>query len=1124
MPDFVNLHNHSQFSLLDGLATAKDYATRAKELGQWAIACTDHGSVDGLLRFQKECEKAGVEPILGCEIYVVPDAKIKQKDEKRGHMTILIRNKVGYRALLRLMTRAHLEGFYSRPRIGFDWIMSLSDDEIAGWVVGSACLGSFLKLPGGDALFDWMAERTDVFLEVMPWPGQEQIEWNQWIWMFSGSLFQDRQIPVVATNDCHYVNEDDWEAQEVLLAVQRKAKWEDKDRFRFEHRGLHLRSYREMVQAFEDHGSLTRTQYLGALVETTRIAEMCKGFRIPKGKISLPMTRYERNGNGMTANEIFRQFCQQGSKRLFPNRMPTEYVVRLSEELEVIEGKDFSRYFLIVVELVEWCRDKGIAVGPGRGSVGGALIAYLCGITQVDPLKYGLIFSRFISEDRNDLPDIDLDFAHDKCDLVRQHLIDEYGIDHIAGISTFGTMAGKAAIRDVARVYDLPQGKDTDVDRFAKFIKAGEHDTEIVRTAADSEGGQWFREKYPKVIEIACRLEGKVRSFGQHPAGIIVSREPLTDGSRCVVMERDKTRIVNWDMGDSEYVGLMKLDILKLSTLTLLDEAKKLIERNHGDLLLYHPESDSWFVGKEADLGDGLTVEIGPFDYPLIPLDDPQVYEMLSKGDTVGVFQMSGYACTKLCKDAGLAEFEDMIAINALARPGPMESGMSDEYVQRKKGRQWERRHEVYERIVEKTYGVLVYQEQVMRVFTDIAGLSASLADKIRKVIGKKRKASEFEPYRIQFVDGCAKTGAFSEQEANEFWKGLLEWAHYGFNKSHSVAYSLIGYYCAWLRVHYPAEFICAALTHGREDRKDLVALAARHGLRAMPPKVGMSDPMRWIAKEDRLYAPFKEIKGIGEAEAQKCAVAKPKGTGPKGFFDSGPVGKETKIDKLLREVGAFDRDACTAPVELFEFEFSGEPIARQPGSADKGTIRPIRYRNEEAVNCSRCDLRKEASRVVLSSVGMLNVAVIGEAPGDSEDYEGQGFVGKVGTELWNELGKYGIIRRQVHVMNCCKCLPSITRTPKPEHIAACALWWKDELRGMECRLVLGLGGTVLFALTGREKGIVGLSGTVEWLNDLGLWVVWCVHPSYVLRRGGGREPWERGIAKFAEAFKLMRG
>jgi DNA polymerase-3 subunit alpha len=1121
--DFVHLHVHSEHSLLDGLGSPKAYADRAAELGFLALAVTDHGNIDAHLKWQKACTVVGIKPILGCEMYLVSDMRSKEKKDFHGHVTVLVKDLAGWQALARMLTVANLEGFYYKPRLDFQTFLHNAD---RGLIVMTGCSSSFLMMPKGvEFLIELGKNRgIDCCLEVMPHLTDDQKRMNK----LCCDLGQKYDLPLVATNDCHYVLADHTKAQEVLLAIQRQAKWSDKDRWRFLIDGLYLRTAGEMIEIFKDQGVLSRQQYYRAVINTVAVAERCWSFELPKQDVLLPLTCYEKETK-VPAFNILGDLCQSRIEELRRARAwSEEYHKRFQYEMEIIKKKDFARYFLIVCEIIEWCKKQGIMVGPGRGSVGGSLVAYLLDITQVDPLRYGLLFERFISEDRIDHPDIDLDFEDIKCSLVRQHLEEEYGKYNIVGISTFLRMKGRAVIRDVGRVFNLPM---SEIDLFAKSIRQDMHEEGVVKDSGETKEGKEFARRYPEEFGLMTCLEGTIRGAGQHPAGLIVSVGDLRDGKNGNICLRSDQLVCNWDMDDCEHNGLIKIDVLKLGTLTVLNEAKRLLFQRLMDTLYFFPESDCWFVDKAGGLGDLKVKEIGKFDYVSLPLNDRKIFDSLSRGETSGIFQFSGHATRDLCEKMGVDSFGDMVAIVALARPGPADSGMTDLYVRRKKGERWIPLHPAYEAITKETYGVVIYQEQMMKAMTDLAGFSNSDADRIRKVIGKKRKAEEFEPYREAFLEGCRKKKTLTEKQADEFWQGLLEWAHYGFVKAHAVEYAMIGYWACWLKLYHPMEFFCAYLTYGTEsDKGEVIREAERSGLGIVTPKIGFSDARRWIARDRKLYMPFAEIKGVGEAQADKCAEMKRSAflsgsVGRKGFFDlqedqSNVPKNGTKIEKLLAEIKAFDPDLSARPENCLDyFQY---PISEQEDVREKIAILNRRaVLDLEVKNCDTCGLRSQATQAVLSSLGMYNVLALGEAPGYDENHEGRGFVGDAGQLLWNELALYGITRRMLHVGNCCKCWPSRTKTPSKVEIDACfGKWMAPEIRSMDCRLIVAMGNIPLYALSGRDSGISSMSGQTEWIAKVRAWVVWCVHPAAVLRkRRVNIGLFQKGIEAFAETF-----
>lgn len=1128
MSGFCHLHLHTEHSLLDGYGSAKQYITRAKEIGFEYIACTDHGSQDGLIKFQKEADKQGIKPVLGCELYLVPDASIKKAGEFRHHMTVLVKNQEGHQNLCKILTEANLQGFYYKPRADFEMIKKYC----RGLVFLSGCSSSVMISPIGLEFFTELRNLCpgDCYVEVMPHLFEDQISVNK-ICLATG-------FDLVATNDCHYVNEDDDKVHEVLLAIQTKSKWNDKSRFKFETRGLFLRSDQQMKEAFKEQGALSKLEYLTAMHNTIEIAEKCCDFRIKKQDIYLPSIVLN-----MTEEDTLQSLCWEGYERIFntPWEGDLVYRKRFEEEFEIIKKKNFVRYFLVVWELTQWCKKNDIMIGPGRGSVGGSLIAYLLGITTVDPIKYGLLFSRFIAEDRIDYPDIDIDFEDIKRPLIRGHLEEMYGKNNIASVSTFMSMKGRGAVRDVARVFDIPYNE---VDEFAKIIEDEDNGEDAIEVASRTSEGQNFSRKYPEALKIAIKLEGQVRGCGQHAAALIVSADDLTDGTRCNLSVRSHQEVVNWDKDDAEYVGLMKLDILGLNTLSILNETRRLVEKNYGEKIVFEK----------------------------ILLDNQQVFEMLSKGLTVGVFQFNTWSTTKLCKEIGIDNFGLMSDVIALVRPGPADSGMTADFTKRKNGGRWQKKHRIYEHITKDTYGIVIYQEQVMQVISEVAGLPYSTADKIRKIIAKKRDVKEFQKYKQMFVDGCKKEDTLPEKEALEFWDALEKHASYSFNRSHSVEYAMIAYWCAFCKMYYPAEFLCANLTYGSDGKKDeLVKEAKRLGLNIVLPRVGVSDSHKWVAKDNNLYVPFIEIKGVGEKVAGdllnykppepktvQVAIKKTVKKKQKGFFDLEEEepetktvvkeSKERKVDKLLKAIGAFGNEPEEDLSKYFSFDVSVDKKAEFPHllrclgfdfpSKDldpiltldvtpkfiRGKIHTINFQNPDLLYCQDCELSRQCKRPVLPSKGRYNIAIIGEAPGRDEDEEGSGFVGRAGKLLWSSLESHELLRRYFHVTNCVKCYPSQTKTPTEHHLNVCKKWINEEINRADIRLALVFGNTGLKYFKGEDGGITKYNAKTEWLENFGFWACWCLHPASILRNPENKKEFQSGIANFAEKIKILGG
>lgn len=890
---FCHLHTHNEYSVLDGIGTSKQYAKIAKELGQEYLALTNHGNVDGALEHQKQCLEAGISPIAGAEMYLVSDINIKQKGDRRYHITLLVENITGWQNLLKLLTIANIDGFYHRPRIDHKTLLK----HIDGLIVMSACSASFIHHPDHkEMLLDYIEAigKNKVYLEIMPHDIPQQIETNK----VAKALSEELNIQMVATNDCHYPTAKSAMHQEVLLAIQTKKKWKDKDRWKFNCDGLFFRSEEEMFKAFQEQGCFTDNEIKRAIRRTVSVAKMCADFRIPQQEIHLPSIKSFAAGEEET---FFDNLIEHGIKtRLFgaTERRLVLYRQRIGIELNLIKQKGFVRYFLIVWDVLEWCRKNDIMTGPGRGSSGGSLIAYLLYITDCDPLVYHTEFFRFIAEERNDLPDIDMDIEDIRRGDVRKYLCDKYGEFNVSGLSNFLTMKGKGVFRDVCRVFDIPL---KEVDYVAKaIISNGKSGNEIEDSFKTERPCVEFEEDYPDIVEICKSLEGQIRGYGQHAAGLCISKNNLREGVNCNLVIRNKELVANWDMRNAEYCGLMKLDLLGLSALTILNETRRLVKQNHG-----------------IDL-----------DYKKLPFNDKAVYQEINKGHTCGAFQISTSSLTRYCMELGVDNFHMLYAVTALWRPGPLQSGMTELYSKIKNGKvKRVKIHPLFDKITDETFGVIVYQEQVMKVANQLAGIPMQTCNKIRKIIGKSLGNEALGKYKDEFLEGCKKQKTVTEAKAIQIWDMMSKSGSYSFNLSHSVEYSMITYWDLWAKLYYPNEFIAACLTLG--DKTKNVAYmreAKRLRLKVNLPKIGISDATRWNCDtEGNLYAPFITINGVGEPTANKIAAISTVKKARQGFFGAKVQRKYAGIDKttmdVLTKIKAFEKSYITTEKDLKELK-----------------------------------------------------------------------------------------------------------------------------------------------------------------------------------------------------------
>ncbi|MEI6835740.1 MAG: DNA polymerase III subunit alpha [Candidatus Falkowbacteria bacterium] len=808
---FVHLHNHTHYSLLDGLTQLDELINRAKSEGSPAVAITDHGTMYGVIEFYQKCKKAGIKPIIGVETYLAPKSrfdKLNRLDAKNYHLLLLAKNDTGYKNLIKLISAAHLEGFYYKPRI--DW--ELLEKYHEGIIASTACLGGEISqyILAGDLVgakkrileYNDLFGQDNFYLEIMDHPELEgQARVNKALIDFSKEL----NIPLVATNDVHYLKKEDAEAQDILLCLQNKKKIQDTDRMSMiGHGDYSMRSNAEMIEAFKDTPE--------AVANTLKIAEMCN-LEIELGKIQLP---YFDVPAGYDGNSYLKYQCELGLKLRYPDLISGSdeektILDRMNFELSVVLKMGWPDYFLIVADFVNWAKDNGVVVGPGRGSAAGSLVCYLTGITNLDPLKYDLLFERFLNPERISMPDIDMDFSDIRRNDVLEYVAKKYGVDHVSQIITFGTMAARAAVRDVGRVLDYPYDF---CDSLAKDIPMFTKLAEAIKTVPE------LKEKYAnnadakRVLDYALRLEGVARHSSTHACGVLITKNPLTDYTPIqYASSADKTLVSQYSAHPIEDLGLLKMDFLGLKNLTIIEAALKIIKNTRG-----------------------LKININD-----IPMDDKAAYELFQRGETTGVFQFESSGMKRYLRDLKPTEFEDIIAMVALYRPGPME--WIPDYISGKHGdKKVVYLHAKLEPILAKTYGVAIYQEQVMQIARDLAGFSMGQADVLRKAMGKKI-VSLLAEQKEKFVDGCVKNGIYKEL-AEKVFSFIEPFAGYGFNRSHAACYALIGYQTAYLKAHWPVEFMAALLTADQQDT-DRVAIEIEEcrnmGIKIMAPDVNES-------------------------------------------------------------------------------------------------------------------------------------------------------------------------------------------------------------------------------------------------------------------------------------------
>ncbi|TDO83324.1 DNA polymerase-3 subunit alpha [Halanaerobium saccharolyticum] len=881
MSDFVHLHNHTAFSLLDGAIRVDSLIKKTKEYEMPAAAITDHGVLYGMIDFYRKAKKEGIKPIIGAEIYLSPGSRF-EKSRKRYHLVLLAQNKQGYHNLIQLVSKAWLEGFYYKPRVDKELLAEYSQ----GLICLSACLQGEIPqlLLNGNydlaqkAASDYQAifGKENFFLELQDHNLQQEKEAAQGLLKLS----RENNIPAVVTNDSHYLNKEDAELQDILLALQTGTTVDDENRMTFSGEEFYYKTPTEMRELFPELDS--------AYQNTVRIADRVE-VDLDFNHFYLP--EYPDLGEEKSPEDLLKKLCFKGlkAKDMSSNQ---EAVERLKYELRIIFEMGYAAYFLIVYDFVKYAEDNQIMVGPGRGSAAGSLVAYLLNITKVNPLKYGLIFERFLNPERVTMPDIDIDFDENR-DQIIEYVKQRYGTERVAQIGTFGTMAARAAVRDVGRALAIPYGK---VDRVAKLISSRKG---IEQSMKDQNKLQELYQndgEIKELLDYARGVEGLPRHISTHAAGVIIGAEPLAQ--IVPLQKQDESVITQLPMGDLEALGLLKMDFLGLRNLTVIKNTLKLIDERHGENI----------------------------DIDNLPLDDPDVYQFLSTGKTAGVFQMESYLFQSLNKKMKPERFNDLIAMLALGRPGPLGSNIVDDFIAIRHGKkEAEYLHPKLKPILEETFGMILYQEQVMEIASTLAGYSMGEADLLRRGMGKK-KLKLVAAEREKFVKGAVERG-IAEETAQEIFDQMEYFAGYGFNKSHSTAYAFLAYQTAYLKYHYPAEFMAALFSSvmGNQDKiSDYIKASREINLDILPPDINQSYHDFTAENEGQIRYGLKAIKNVGSGTINALIKARKE----KEFTSLIDFLKRVDISAInvqsleaFIKAGAFDQISVSRASLLLNFE-----------------------------------------------------------------------------------------------------------------------------------------------------------------------------------------------------------
>lgn len=833
--DFFHLHVHTQYSLLDGACRIPELLKQAKDYNMDSLAITDHGNMFGAVEFFMAAQKSGIKPIIGCEMYVAPGSRHDKSgsgiEDAAFHLILLVRDETGYQNLMKLVSAAYLEGFYYRPRIDKDILAA----HAKGLIGLSACLKGevsslILQKRMQDALkaadtYATILGRKNFYLEMQANSIPEQKTVNEGILKLSGEL----DLPVVATNDVHYLSRPHASSHEALLCIQTQSTLEDPNRMKFQTDEFYFRSPEEMKALFKDCPQ--------AISSTVEIAARCN-LELDFTQVHLP--KYEPPV-GMSKEEFLKKLCVEGLQARYGGVVTPEISARLEHELEIITHMGYVSYFLIVWDFIHYARGQGIPVGPGRGSAAGSLVSYLLGITDLDPLQYGLLFERFLNPERQGLPDIDIDFCYERRQEVIDYVTQKYGRENVAQIITFGTMQARAVLRDVGRVMGMEYAE---VDRIAKMIPPDPNTTlkDALNSEAELKTLYTSDPRIRRLIDTALTLEGLNRHASVHAAGVVIADKPL-DNYMPLFKSGDSQVTSGYSMSHLEKIGMLKMDFLGLRTLTVIDQALKLIKKTRD-----------------------VTIDFGS-----MPMNDQRTYTLLSSAHTLGVFQLESSGMRDLLRKLNPNRFEDIIALLALYRPGPIGSGMLDDFIERKHGRgQIKYDHKKLETVLKETYGIILYQEQIMQIASLLADFSMAEADLLRRAMSKKIP-EVMEKQRSKFMEGCARN-KISSSIASKIFNLIEYFSGYGFNKSHSTAYALISYRTAYLKANYPVEFMTALLTSERDNTDKIVEYVneAQHmSIKISPPNINTSNVLFTVAGQSEISFGLLAVKNVGMGAAE---------------------------------------------------------------------------------------------------------------------------------------------------------------------------------------------------------------------------------------------------------------
>lgn len=1094
---FTHLHVHSRYSFLDGLCSSGQLAETAAQRGFEAISISDHGNVSGWIDHQKACDQYGIKPIFGIEAYFTDDATIKEKGQATYHIVLLAKNENGVKSIFNLMTKAH-DYFYYRPR--FDMSMLLNTKDI---VVLTACgYKGLITHPHANRVCGLLKDvfNSDVYIELMPL----DLDFQHVVNRNALKISADLGINLIATNDVHYANDEDAEVHNFLLRMNTGGRYNDFSE------GFYLRTQTEMFTAFVRNTPYLDTMVIQDALEITQeVVEKCSAT-VKSRDIVLPH---------MYDNPYAELERKAREALTITDR---KYVERLDYELDIVKKKNFADYFLLIADICDHARNSGFEMPIGRGSSGGSLLCNVLGITQVDPLEHGLIMERFLNPERSDWPDIDLDFQDNRREEILAYLKKRFGEKSVSNISTYAELKPRSALKDVAKSPDFKITHAV-IDEITKLL---DNSMSIQENMDDDPAISGLIKTLPdwkRIVRYADAITGCYRQPGKHAAGIVVSPTPLQDIS--VLERRGNDRIINWGMGEAEYLGLVKADILGLRTLSVIDETQRII-------------------GKRID-------------WNKLDLNDENLLKEFSEGNTIGIMQFESFLQRRILRDLSpIDNFSTIVDSNALGRPGPMDSGMAVRYTDRKSLIMIEE-EPIYQKwvkdITKDTYGVIIYQEQIIEILQKIAGYTVPQADEMRRVIAKSKGYDEFMTHREEFVLGCKATSDMPEGTAIKLFKDLQKYSRYSFNKSHATAYSMTAARQMWLKVYYKLQYMTALLKYTSDKDKIRQFIKECHRLKIdiLPVDVNASDS-DFSIEGDCLRIGLRSIKGVGEASVSKILenrgggytslldfrIRNPKGVCNKavlkslilaGAFDSLGVNHKVAIDHIewlndRVELG----DHVDEPDNMYDpegdyisedkeqhklmlLEGIAKPRARLGMDIDSQRLNRLK---DVILTCEACRLYEVYKiHVPFEHYGTSKVMVIGEAPGKDEIRDLHPFAGKAGSRLRMALRKCGLKKEDLFVTNVYKCRPLNNKLPK-DMDDICYRYLKFEIAATNPKLIIALGNTPLKFFTNEPYGISKKSGDIESVYvDGNLYTVfYLIHPASIFRSTSNKKLFIEGI------------